>query len=132
MVELMPRVLESIKMLDPRIVEIRYKEKVNVNVDDMREILDAIYEFTENKPVKRLVVITDGSNLDIKARVLLQEENKIRKEYILAEAVLVNSLAQKMITNFYLKFIKDSFPSKFFTDYNKAVEWLKEQPVPKY
>ncbi len=132
MVELMPRVLESIKMLDPRIVEIRYKEKVNVNVDDMREILDAIYEFTENKPVKRLVVITDGSSLDIKARVLLQEENKIRKEYILAEAVLVNSLAQKMITNFYLKFIKDSFPSKFFTDYNKAVEWLKEQPVPKY
>lgn len=128
----MPRVLESIKMLDPRIVEIRYKEKVNVNVDDMREILDAIYEFTENKPVKRLVVITDGSSLDIKARVLLQEENKIRKEYILAEAVLVNSLAQKMITNFYLKFIKDSFPSKFFTDYNKAVEWLKEQPVPKY
>lgn len=117
MVELMPRVLESIKMLDPRIVEIRYKEKVNVNVDDMREILDAIYEFTENKPVKRLVVITDGSSLDIKARVLLQEENKIRKEYILAEAVLVNSLAQKMITNFYLKFIKDSFPSKFFSDF---------------
>ncbi|MBL7836124.1 MAG: STAS/SEC14 domain-containing protein [Bacteroidetes bacterium] len=128
----MPRVLESIKKIDTHTIEIRYKEKVNVTVSDMREILDTVYEFTENKPVKRLVVITDGSSLELKARLLLQEENKIRKDYILAEAVLVNSLAQKMLTNFYLKFIKDSFPSKFFTDYDKALEWIKEQPVPKY
>jgi len=132
MIDLMPRVLESIKKIDTHTIEIRYKEKVNVTVSDMREILDTVYEFTENKPVKRLVVITDGSSLELKARLLLQEENKIRKDYILAEAVLVNSLAQKMLTNFYLKFIKDSFPSKFFTDYDKALEWIKEQPVPKY
>lgn len=132
MIDLMPRVLESIKKIDTHTIEIRYKEKVNVTVSDMREILDTVYEFTENKPVKRLVVITDGSSLELKARLLLQEENKIRKDYILAEAVLVNSLAQKMLTNFYLKFIKDSFPSKFFTDYDKALEWIKEQQVPKY
>lgn len=128
----MPRVIESISMIDPEIVEIRYKPKVDVSVEDMREILDSIYEFTGNKPLKRLIVITDGSSLQIKARVLLQEENKMRKEYIIAEAVLVNSLAQKMITNFYLKFIKDSFPSKFFTDYNKAVDWLKSQSGSNY
>lgn len=128
----MPRVIESISMIDPEIVEIRYKPKVDVSVEDMREILDSIYDFTGNKPLKRLIVITDGSSLQIKARLLLQEENKMRKEYIIAEAVLVNSLAQKMITNFYLKFIKDSFPSKFFTDYNKAVDWLKSQSGSNY
>lgn len=128
----MPRVIESITMIDPEILEIRYKPKVDVSVEDMREILDSIYDFTGKKPLKRLIVITDGSSLQLKARLLLQEENKMRKEYIIAEAVLVNSLAQKMITNFYLKFIKDSFPSKFFTDYNKAVEWLKSQSGPAY
>lgn len=132
MIDLMPRVLESITMIDSKIVEIRYKEKVDVDVDDMREILNSIYEFTENRPLKRLIVITKGSSMQMRARILLQEENKMRKDHIVAEAVLVNSLTQKMITNFYLKFIKDSFPSKFFTDYDKALEWLRNQPDPAY
>ncbi|MCC6818220.1 MAG: hypothetical protein IT245_04970 [Bacteroidia bacterium] len=127
MLELMPRVLESISLIDKTIVEVRYKEKVKVDENDMREILDALYEYTENKPLKRLILITSGSTLTLKARLLLQEENKDRKETILAEAVIVNTLTQKMTTNFYLNFIKVSYPSKFFTDYSKAKLWLSQQ-----
>jgi hypothetical protein len=120
-----PRVIESIEMLDDQTVEIRYKDMVNVSFEDMRELLDELYRITSNRKLKRLIVISKNSSLDLKARLLLQEENKDRKDKIIAEAVLVNSLAQKMTTNFYLKFIKDIYPSKFFTDYQKAIEWLK-------
>lgn len=122
-----PRVVESIEMLDDQIVEVRYKDAVNVNFDDMRELLDELYRVTANRRLKRLIVISKNSSLDLKARLLLQEENKDRKDKIIAEAVLVNSLAQKMTTNFYLKFIKDIYPSRFFTDYQKALEWLNNQ-----
>jgi hypothetical protein len=70
--------------------------------------------------------------MELPARLLLQQENKDRKNTIIAEAVLVSSLTQKMTTNFYLKFIKDSYPSKFFTDYNKAKDWLNDQIVTDY
>ncbi|HEY1045448.1 MAG TPA: hypothetical protein VGF79_03345, partial [Bacteroidia bacterium] len=83
------------------------------------------YAFTDKKRLKRLVVITKNSTLELQARLLLQQENKDNSELIIAEAVLVTSLTQKMTTNFYLKFIKDIYPSRFFTDYNKAIEWLK-------
>jgi hypothetical protein len=119
-----PRVIESIEMIDDHTVEVRYKDAVNVSFDDMRELLDELYRITSNRPLKRLIVISKNSSLDLKARLLLQEENKDRKDKIIAEAVLVNSLTQKMTTNFYLKFIKDIYPSKFFTDYQKAIEWL--------
>lgn len=121
----LPRVLDALQMIDEDTVEIRYKEAVHVSLDDMRELLTELYAFTDKKRLKRLVVITKNSTLELQARLLLQQENKDNSELIIAEAVLVTSLTQKMTTNFYLKFIKDIYPSRFFTDYNKAIEWLK-------
>lgn len=121
------RVLESLKMLDKDTVELLYKDGVKVHLEDMKRLLLDLYAFTKNKRLKRLIIISKHSSLDIQARLYLQEENKSKKESIIAEAVVVNSLAQKMTTNFYLKFIKDIYPSKFFTDIEKAKEWLKSQ-----
>lgn len=125
--KVLPRVLESIEFIRQDTVELRYKPAVNVNFTDMREILNHLYAFTQNKRLKRLIVISKDAQMELPARLLLQQENKDRKDTIVAEAVLVTSLTQKMTTNFYLKFIKDSYPSRFFTDYNKALEWLDTQ-----
>lgn len=123
----LPKVVESLNLIDENTVELRYADHVTVNVDDMRELLDHLYDFTGNKRMKRLIVISKNATLELPARLLLQQENKDRKDSIIAEAVVVHSLTQKMTTNFYLKFIKDIYPSRFFTDYNKALEWLKAQ-----
>ncbi len=130
--KVLPRVLESISFLDEKTIEVRYKPAVNVTLDDMREILNHVYAFTQNKRLKRLIVISKDAQMELPARLFLQQENKDRQNTIIAEAVLVTSLTQKMTTNFYLKFIKDSYPSKFFTDYNKAKEWLNDQTVTDY
>lgn len=122
--EPLSNVLQSLRMMNDETVEVLYREKVQVNLEDMKELLDKLYAFTGNKPMKRLIVITKNSSLDLQARLHLQEENKARKDSIIAEAVVVTSLAQKMTTNFYLKFIKDIYPSRFFTDIDKAREWL--------
>ncbi len=121
------RVLKSLRMIDDETVEILYKDAVTVTREDMEELLGHLYYFTDGKRLKRLVVCTRNSSLEMTARHLLQEENKVRKDTIIAEAVVVTSLSQKMMTNFYLKFIQNVFPSKFFTDEQKAREWLKAQ-----
>jgi|SRR5574343_224 len=125
--KVLPKVLESINFVSPDIVELRYLPSANVSFGDMREILNHLYAFTQNKRLKRLIVISKDAQMELPARLLLQQENKDRKDTIIAEAVLVTSLTQKMTTNFYLKFIKDSYPSRFFTDYEKAIEWLNAQ-----
>jgi hypothetical protein len=125
--EPLTRVLKSLKMIDEQTVEIIYNDEVDVNLEDMEELLKHLYIFTGNKRLKRLVVCTKKSSLNMEARHYLQDENQVRKDTIIAEAVVVTSLAQKMMTNFYLKFMKDIFPSRFFTDTEKAKEWLKAQ-----
>ena len=42
-------------------------------------------------------------------------------------AILTNSPISKIVGNLFLKFNKPDFPSKLFTDKEKALAWLREQ-----
>ena len=42
-------------------------------------------------------------------------------------AILTNSPISKMVGNLFLKFNKPEFPTKLFTDREKALAWIKEQ-----
>ncbi len=44
-----------------------------------------------------------------------------------AQAILVNSLANKLIGNFIIQFHKPIATTKLFSDEAAAIEWLKEQ-----
>jgi len=42
----------------------------------------------------------------------------------LAEALLIKSLAQRIMANFFIKFGKHHHPSKVFTREEVAIKWL--------
>ncbi len=117
-------VLKPFHITEDKILEVLYKDDVVVTLDEMKFLLDDLYKFTGKKRLKRLIVISKNAKMDLAARIYLQESNKDNKDLIAAEAIVVYSLTQKMTTNFYLKFIKDIYPSKFFTDIEKARDWL--------
>jgi hypothetical protein len=120
-------VLKPFYITDDKILEVLYKDDVIVTLEEMKFLLDDLYKFTGKNRLKRLIVISKNAKMDLAARIYLQEHNKDNKDLIAAEAIVVYSLTQKMTTNFYLKFIKDIYPSKFFTDIEKAREWLHKQ-----
>lgn len=45
--------------------------------------------------------------------------------YSKAEAFIINSIAMRMIANFYLKINKPERPTKMFTREEEAIKWLK-------
>lgn len=116
--------IAPLKFIDNNCLLIEYHEQVHIELADMEAILSSVKTFTGHQPTKRLVIISKNATIAREARAFLQEENHKDRKQIIAEAVIVNSLAQKMATNFYLSFIKDDFPSRFFTDLTKAKEWL--------
>lgn len=117
-------VLKPFLITEDKILEVLYKDDVVVTLEEMKFLLDDLYKFTGKKRLKRLIIISKNAKMDLPARIYLQESNKDNKDLIAAEAIVVSSLTQKMTTNFYLKFIKDIYPSKFFTDIEKARDWL--------
>ncbi len=120
-------VLKPFLISDDKILEVHYKDNVIVTLEEIKMLLDDLYVFSKNERMKRLIVISKNAKMELAARIYLQEQNKNYKNLIAAEAIVVCSLTQKMTTNFYLKFIKDSYPSKFFTEIDKAKEWLLKQ-----
>jgi hypothetical protein len=117
-------VLKPFIITDDRILEVHYKDGAIVTLDEIKLLLNDLYKFSNNTRLKRLVVLSKNAKMELAARIYIQEHNKDNKALIAAEAIVVYSLTQKMTTNFYLKFIKDSYPSKFFLDIDKAREWL--------
>jgi hypothetical protein len=118
-------VLKPFLISKDKILEVHYKDNVIVTLEEIKMLLDDLYVFSKNERMKRLIVISKNAKMELAARIYLQEQNKNYKNLIAAEAIVVCSLTQKMTTNFYLKFIKDSYPSKFFTEIDK--EWLLKQ-----
>jgi pyruvate formate-lyase activating enzyme-like uncharacterized protein len=122
------KVIHSIQMLDGNICEIVFKDKVRIELNDMAEAFDLVNSFTNHLPVKKLVITGANTEITKEARLFGHEASLKVKDNVIAEAIIVHSLYQKMVINFYSKFIKDNYPTSYFVDIEKAKEWLKSIP----
>lgn len=111
-------------MLDENTVEIVFQDNILIDLEGMKEAYKEYGVFTGNKRLKRLVVAGRHTDLTKEARKYGEKENERRKDTCVAEAMVVYTFVQKMIANFYLKYIKDLYPTKSFTDIEQAREWL--------
>jgi hypothetical protein len=46
--------------------------------------------------------------------------------YSSADAFVIQSIAQKLIANFYIKMVRPERPTKFFTSSDEALKWLNQ------
>lgn len=118
--------LKSLRMIDERTVEIVFVDNETVDVKGVLEIYKLLDEFTAGKRLKKLLIIGKHVEISKEARALIVEENHKRKDNIIAEAVVVNSFAQKLSANFYIMFLRKIYPTHFCISGEEAMEWLKQ------
>ncbi len=119
--------IKSFRFIDDNTFELVFNDATVMDIDGIEAIHKYISQFTEGKRVKRLVISGRGAEIKARARQLGEKLSEDARDYIIAEAVVVHSLTQKMVANFYFKYLKDLYPTKFFTDETKAREWLAAQ-----
>jgi hypothetical protein len=112
-------------MLDKRTVEIHFQDSVLVEKEGVKQVYKMLDEFTDGQRLKKLLIIGEHTDITKEARLLIVEENNVRKNRIVAEAIVVHSFAQKLIANFYLALLKNIYPIQFFTERTKAEKWLR-------
>jgi hypothetical protein len=119
------KILESVGMINEDTLQIVFKDDILINLAGMKEAYEVFDGFfAEKKRLKRLVVV--GKNMDItkEARKYGSMENKKRKRTCIAEAMVVHTFVQKIVANFYLKYIENLYPTRSFTDLEEAKQWL--------
>lgn len=105
------------------IVHFYIKTNITLNGNDAREMVKATGEIGGNK--KYPILITSGKYgmADVDAREYAASPDG--NQYTIAGAIVVKSLAQKILGNAYIKVNKPTTPTALFNDAEKAIDWLK-------
>jgi hypothetical protein len=104
------------------IIHLKIKSMNEIDLDSARNIIEAIGIKAEYK--KRPVLISSENyaapTTEARAYLAKAESNPFSS----ASAYIARSLAEKLITNAYIKFNMPARPTRMFTDEDKAIEWL--------
>ncbi len=120
------KVLKSIRITEDQILEISFLDDVLVYKGKVQTIYETIDLMTQGQRLHKLIIIGKQTQITKEARFLIVENNAVRKQNIIAEAIIVHSFYQKLSANFYIYFIHHYYPIQFFTDIEKGKDWLMQ------
>ena len=113
----------SVKVIDNSYYKVRVFENQEFTVDDLKNLVAA-----QKKNIGLVLPVLVFCENNAMADVLLL--SKLSKNennpYSKADAFVLNSIAQKILANFYVKINKPERPTKFFNNLDEALIWLKK------
>lgn len=115
----------SLRLINCNTLEITYFDDISVECDDILETLWVIDHISKGRSLRHLVVINEFTLFSIEAKQLLAEENIKRKSKIVGEAIVVRSIATRLLENFYKQQIDKYYPVKLFDNTLEAKKWLE-------
>ncbi len=93
-----------------------------IGLEDSKEHTAATEKLT--KGAMHCAFIKALGNIDISSEARKHGSNPEIQEKLIAQAVLVNSLATRIAGNFYIRFNKPPKPTRIFTNPEDAKSWL--------
>ncbi len=96
-----------------------------LEMDDVQLMLDEIEKLGPEKQYMNLFEFSENADVDEKTRQWAADGDGNKQT--IADAIVIKSLAQKIIGNFYLKFNRPVKPSKIFNSPTEAYNWLLAQ-----
>lgn len=112
-----------IKLRSDNVLQFNTIKNVEYSKDEAAIVIKNIIEVTNGKQYLLLVVADDTSNVTVEGMRLLSSPPAM--SYATAKAYVINSIPQKLMANFYLRFLKPEKPVKFFRSQTEAEKWLK-------
>ncbi len=106
---------------DDEIVVIKCADEKALHFDDVQEIFDAYLNLTDSIPHKVMILSGEHGTATREGR----EHAQKTPLPCLAEAIVVQSFAQRIISNIYIAFKTCSHPIKLFNAEEEAIKWLQ-------
>lgn len=99
---------------------IQYLPNTFSKLEDIKESFEAYQVLGNGLPLQVLIEFSSYASASKEAREYAQQ-NELPA---LSEALVINSLPQRILLSFYLKFRKQKHPIKVFKCKNNALNWL--------
>lgn len=115
----------TIRLIEPNILENAVISHCTLDVEHVWEVKKINTKLTKGEPYAFLAVKGEFSIVTKEAKDLLSSKEIIGNT--VAKALLIQSLSDRIVANFYLKMSQPILKTKAFTNRDKAILWLKKQ-----
>lgn len=113
----------KLSMLDTGIILVEWSEEiVEITKEHLILLVTEIKDLGGGKRMRVFVGTQDFSKINKEA--MEYSSTPESSKYTLANAVLVNNLAKKILFNFYMKFDKPTVPTRAFRSQQEGFDWL--------
>jgi hypothetical protein len=112
----------TVRLRSDGIMQYNVRPNPEYSVKDVIAANEAAAQIGGGKAYPNLVIIETFLNADAESRQYAASEESNR--YTIADAFVVNSVALKLIGNFYIKVNKPVRPTRIFSTEEDAVNWL--------
>ncbi|MDP1801458.1 MAG: hypothetical protein Q8L81_08905 [Bacteroidota bacterium] len=116
----------TIYMDENRVLHIQMLDKVRVDYEDAMDNLLVVKSCTKGKKALKLIDARAFFRVEKRARELI---NSVDAKQTIARAVVKGSIFTRVLLSFYTGLNKPTIPTKIFSDYDEAYNWLLIQGI---
>lgn len=109
------------------IAEVRVADDHICSLEEVQEVARVISVLGNRLPLPLLRIAGKFSDVEDGVREFMATD--AWQNRIMAEAIVIHSLPQRILWNFYLKMNRPKKPTFIFTNENEAVAWLRQFTV---
>lgn len=118
----------SAELTSENIIEVKWNSTIDeIEKQHLVHLKNIIEEIGLGK--KMLIYVDTYNFMAITTEARLFASSPESSEFTLANAVLIDSLAKKLIFNFFMNISKPVVPTKGFNSKEEAINWLKSQSL---
>lgn len=111
-------------LLEGEIYRLNIREDAEIELQDAVDLITIGTELTQNLHVVALVDASNVFSITAEARKYFAENTE--KQQFAAVAIITNSLAQRLLVNFYININRPNVPTKMFANETDALVWLQK------
>lgn len=108
-----------------KILFCQVKQDQVVDVSEINELIEYVKEFVGETPHFALTDFGGTLQSTSEARAIYAKSEYIIRNRI-ADALLVKSLGDRIIANFFVRVSKPKIPTHIFNNKQRALDWLKQ------
>ncbi len=105
------------------LVVVNLYENAVIEIDQVNELYNCLNDFMQLKPYLMLVIPGNGTTYSMEAQ---KYAARLEDKDVLAQAIVVDNLAQRLLANFYIKVNRPGRNVKVFSSLVVGMAWLDE------
>lgn len=111
-----------VELFEPNLVVVRLAAGRDLTMESVVPFTEWISSVFVNGKHAFLNILEYGSTIDPEVREYMSSNTRLST--VEKDAFIVNSLAHKLVANFYKNFHKPAVPTEFFSNKEDALKWL--------